>query len=198
MKSTANDAMNACCISLQKSPTVFMYLRGIATKLKLAFRRGEDDILLSYLFTEVGVQGTEVEMVLPSEELSCLEAITSEKSAVGLFRRLWDNEMFDLQERLYAIYLDAGDNLVGSKLISIGSTTIKNAKPSYILKYAQEFSAAKIILAHNHPSGVCKTSASDLEYTSTILKAIESEHIELVSHYILTKKTHHAISLNKS
>ena len=197
MKSTANTATHASSTSLYKASALIKYISRITTKLKASSSNVENADMLAYLLKEVGVNGADVEKGTPAIEIDDSEIISSEASALDLFRRIWDNEMFDLQERLYAIYLDSGDNTVGNKLISVGTTTIKNANPSEIIKHAKELSAAKIILAHNHPSGATMASASDLKYTSIVLKALESEDLELVSHFILTRKSYHAISLSK-
>lgn len=76
--------------------------------------------------------------------------ITSTKAAGGLFME----EMRDLQqEHVIALYLNTKNEIIKKKTIFVGSLNSSVAHPREIFREAVRFAAARIILAHNHPSG---------------------------------------------
>lgn len=76
--------------------------------------------------------------------------ITSTKTAGALLMQ----EMRDLQqEHVIALYLNTKNEIIKKKTIFIGSLNSSVAHPREIFREAVRFSAARIILGHNHPSG---------------------------------------------
>ncbi|WP_423149473.1 JAB domain-containing protein [Rubrolithibacter danxiaensis] len=118
--------------------------------------------------------------------------VDSTEKAVKIFREIWEEDMIGLQENLYALYLNASKNLLGSKLISAGTTTLSNADPELILFYAHKLEAEAVIIAHNHPSGVNKASESDIIYTKEVNEALRESGIKLLDHIILTARAHYS------
>lgn len=57
------------------------------------------------------------------------------------------------QEHVVALYLNTKNDIIKKETIFIGSLNTSVAHPREIFKGAVRYSAARIILAHNHPSG---------------------------------------------
>lgn len=108
------------------------------------------------------------------------------RTAKQAFQYLFD--MRDLpKEQLRGLYLNSRYRLIHDEVISVGSLTANIIHPREIFKPAIEYSAAAIIIAHNHPSGSSKPTKSDLEVTAQIVKAGEILGIDLLDHIIIAK-----------
>jgi len=64
-----------------------------------------------------------------------------------------------------AVYLNTKNEIIKKKTIFIGSLNSSVAHPREIFREAVRFAAARIILAHNHPSGNPDPSEADLVFT---------------------------------
>ena len=89
------------------------------------------------------------------------------------------------KETLVVFYLDSGRKLLG---VWEQSGTVNNAAvaPREIAEKALLLHAAGVILAHNHPSGSCAPSRSDVNFTRTMFNALELLGIQLLDHIIVT------------
>ena len=183
--------------ALNKFPPMIKFLKELSGKLRSTTGNEESD-MLSSLITDLGLKGAEFKEESEMVEIAGVDRIVSEEAAISIFREVWNKKTFALQERLYAIFLDAELHPLGACLIAIGNTTVKNADPGRILNFAEELSANKVILAHNHPSGVRKASSSEIEYTSVVSDVLKKAQIELIAHFVLTQNGHLPISLIKS
>jgi DNA repair protein RadC len=103
-------------------------------------------------------------------------------------------DMRDLpKEHLRGLYLDSHYQLIHDELISIGTLTSNVVHPREVFRPALEFSAAALILAHNHPSGVSKPSEADLAITAQIIEAGRVLGISLLDHVIIAKTKHESV-----
>jgi DNA repair protein RadC len=97
-------------------------------------------------------------------------------------------DMRDLpKEHLRGLYLDSHYQLIHDELISIGTLTSNLVHPREVFRPALEFSAAALILAHNHPSGVPRASEADLLITRQIIEAGRVLGIGLLDHVIIAR-----------
>ena len=81
-------------------------------------------------------------------------------------------DMHDLKkEQFRGLYLNTHYQLIHEEIISIGTLDASLVSPREVFKPALEYSAAAIIIAHNHPSGVLKATKSDAEITNKIIEA---------------------------
>jgi DNA repair protein RadC len=97
-------------------------------------------------------------------------------------------DMRDLpKEHLRGLYLDNHYQLIHDELISIGTLTSNIVHPREVFRPALEYSAAAVILAHNHPSGVPKPSDADLAITQQIIQAGKMLGVGLLDHVIIAK-----------
>ena len=114
------------------------------------------------------------------------------RTASQVFEYLKD--MRDLpKEHLRGLYLDNHYQLVHDEIISIGTLTSNVVHPREVFRPALEYSAAAMILAHNHPSGIAKPSDADLAITRQIIDAGRVLGIGLLDHVIIAKNKYESI-----
>lgn len=111
--------------------------------------------------------------------------ITGAKDVVGLLFPL----LQDLtHERFCVLYLNNAQSLIKHEFLSSGGMTATVVDVRLILKNALLCHAAKIIVAHNHPSGNKKPSESDIRITQKIRSAAGMLDIALLDHIIIAGK----------
>jgi len=108
--------------------------------------------------------------------------IDSPDAAAAVFSQ---DLMWQTQERFAVLMLDVRNNLISNRVISMGTATETLVHPREIFREAIRHSAAKVIIAHNHPSGNTDPSAEDLNLTQQLLKASQLLDIPLLDHLIL-------------
>lgn len=89
------------------------------------------------------------------------------------------------QEHFIVIFLNTKNDIIHKKTLFIGSLNQSVAHPREIFRLAVRFSAARIILAHNHPSGDPEPSAQDELFTSRVVKSGEIIGIEVLDHLVI-------------
>lgn len=91
------------------------------------------------------------------------------------------------REHLRGLYLNAHYKIIHDEVLSIGSIDSNIIHPREVFKPALEYSAAAVILVHNHPSGEATASLEDIEVTKQIIAAGKIIGIDLIDHVIVTK-----------
>jgi len=99
------------------------------------------------------------------------------------------------KEHLRGLYLDSHYQLIHDELISIGTLTSNIVHPREVFRPALEYSAAALILAHNHPSGIAKPSEADLAITRQIIEAGKVLGIGLLDHVIIAKNKYESVGV---
>lgn len=89
------------------------------------------------------------------------------------------------QERLILIVLDTKNQVLAIKTVFKGTLNTSLVHPREIFNIALRYSAARFIVAHNHPSGNVNPSKNDLEMTKRLQKAGQIVGIELLDHIIV-------------
>ena len=97
-------------------------------------------------------------------------------------------DMRNLQkEQFRVLYLNSRYQLVHDEVVSLGTFNASIVQIREIFKPALEYSAAAIIVAHNHPSGVLKATRADVELTEKIVAAGKIMDIEVLDHIVIAK-----------
>ncbi len=91
------------------------------------------------------------------------------------------------REHLRGLYLNAHYKVIHDEVISIGTIDSNIIHPREVFKPALEYSAAAVILVHNHPSGNHEASSADISVTEQIINAGKILGIDLIDHVIVTK-----------
>lgn len=88
-------------------------------------------------------------------------------------------------EEFWAVYLNNHNRLISRQRISVGGQTETSVDIRVIFRGALENKAVKIMLVHNHPSGVLKPSREDRELTRQLTDAGRLLQIEVIEHLII-------------
>jgi DNA repair protein RadC len=100
------------------------------------------------------------------------------------------------REHLRGLYLNAHYKVIHDEVISIGSIDANIVHPREVFKPALEYSAAAVILVHNHPSGVVTASKEDIEVTEQLIAAGKIFGIDLVDHVVVAKDCFESVPAN--
>ncbi|HEY9711391.1 MAG TPA: DNA repair protein RadC [Oculatellaceae cyanobacterium] len=101
--------------------------------------------------------------------------------------------MWQSQERFAVVLLDAKNQLLGTKVITIGTATETLAHPREIFREVLRQGATRLIIAHNHPTGRVEPSPEDIALTEQLLKAAQFLYIPLLDHLILGDGNHQSL-----
>ncbi len=83
------------------------------------------------------------------------------------------------------VFLDAQNRLLTLEELFRGSLTQPSVYPRDVVKRALDLHAAAVILAHNHPSGVCEPSRADEHLTTTLKNALALVDVRVLDHLIV-------------
>lgn len=84
--------------------------------------------------------------------------------------------------------LDNTNKIINYSTISMGNIAYVNVPVAQILKTALLSNASKIIIAHNHPSGVLEITNSDINMTQKIGGLAKYFEIELIDSIIVNER----------
>jgi DNA repair protein RadC len=95
-------------------------------------------------------------------------------------------EMRDLKREVFRVLLLNGQNeIVDVRTASEGSLTESPVYPREIMQLANRHHAAALIVAHNHPSGNPKPSATDKAITEELVFAGKIMRVKVLDHVII-------------
>ncbi|HEY9635197.1 MAG TPA: DNA repair protein RadC [Coleofasciculaceae cyanobacterium] len=103
--------------------------------------------------------------------------------------------MWQTQERLAVLLLDAKNQLLGTKVLTIGTATETLAHPREIFREVLRQGATRVIIAHNHPTGIVEPSREDIALTEQLLKAAQLLSIPLLDHLILGEGNYQSLRI---
>lgn len=92
---------------------------------------------------------------------------------------------YESEENFRILLCDIKCNLIANKLIAKGELNTVSINPREIFRPAISYSAANVILAHNHPSGDCTPSKADIDFTKKIAEIGKELGIAVVDHIIV-------------
>lgn len=110
------------------------------------------------------------------------DSITSSNSVYEIF----GNQLSDLKhEEFWVLHLSRANKIISKQKVSQGGVSGTVADIRIILKDAIMNLASSIVICHNHPSGNCKPSKSDLNLTKKICEAASIFDIRTLDHVIV-------------
>lgn len=113
--------------------------------------------------------------------------ITSSQSAGEMLM----DEMRGLQQEIVvALYLNTKNEIIKKEEVFKGSLNSSVAHPREIFRGAVRYSAARIIVCHNHPSGNPDPSDADIQFTKRLAECGEMMGIQLLDHIIVGDRTY--------
>ena len=96
-------------------------------------------------------------------------------------------------EKLVVLMLDGKDEVIELKTICEGSFRSTSVNMKHLVKSCLDRNAAKVAIAHNHPSGDIRPSAEDHVTTSSVENYLSGVGIELIEHFIVADGTYFGI-----
>lgn len=103
-------------------------------------------------------------------------------------RILFKENEIEFNEKVYALFLDAKNQIIAYRLLSTGSLTKAIIDPIILGGIALRLFASSVILMHNHPTGNTNPSQDDIGITKKIEKILKIHSITLLDHLIVTKE----------
>ncbi len=90
-------------------------------------------------------------------------------------------------EQVWIVCMDVLSRVVGVHQISSGTPLGSDVNMRRILQLALADNACKMVLAHNHPSGIALPSQVDITTTTALAKSLQGVHIQLIDHLIFAR-----------
>lgn len=91
-------------------------------------------------------------------------------------------------EAFLAIFLNAKNRVLESKVIQEGTVDRAVIYPRRIVEEALSYHAAGIIFVHNHPSGDSQPSPEDKQLTSSLMEAARTIDLRVLDHIIVGRE----------
>lgn len=119
------------------------------------------------------------------ESLEMGEALTNSQTT----KRFLCSRLGDYPYEVFAcLFLDSQNRIIRFEELFRGTLTEASVYPREVVKRSLELNAAKIILAHNHPSGNPHPSQADQEMTQLLRDSLALVDIQILDHIVVGKK----------
>jgi len=89
------------------------------------------------------------------------------------------------REVFMVLFLDNQHRLIAQEELFLGTIDGATVHPREVVKQALFHNAAALIMAHNHPSGVCEPSQADISITRRLKQLLEEVDIRTLDHLIV-------------
>lgn len=94
--------------------------------------------------------------------------------------------MAQLEHEVFvALWLNAQNRLIEVEELFRGTLTQASVYPREVVKSALARNAGAVILAHNHPGGICEPSRADEVLTSSLKQALALVDVKVLDHFIV-------------
>lgn len=98
------------------------------------------------------------------------------------------NVLADARHEVAAFaYLSRAGRLLGIRTIGSGLPDLVELPIRRIVRHAILLDADRLVMAHNHPSGIAKPSRADIDTTRRLSRALALFDVRLVDHWIVTR-----------
>lgn len=115
-----------------------------------------------------------------------VDPVRKRKDVQALFAHLAGER----REVIGVAYLDADWRVLGLRHGPVGSATAADVPLRAIARDVVAFGAARVVMAHNHPSGDPTPSPADIRVTRRVARALAALGAPLVEHLILARGGH--------
>lgn len=116
------------------------------------------------------------------ESLSARSVLTSPNDARTFLRAQLRNLPYEI---FCCLFLDCHHRLIAFEELFRGTTDSAQVHSREVVRHALQHNASAIILAHNHPSGVCEPSKADEQITRRLRDALTLVDIRVLDHIIV-------------
>lgn len=119
--------------------------------------------------------------------------ITSSKDSANFIRQFYYDDI-SIYESFFILLLNRANFTIGYAKISQGGVAGTVVDIKIIAKYAVDFLADSVILAHNHPAGNLSPSDADKAITKKTIDALKLLDIRVLDHVILTEESYYSFA----
>jgi DNA repair protein RadC len=88
-------------------------------------------------------------------------------------------------EVFICLFLDTRNRMIATEEMFRGTLTQTAVYPREVARRALAHNAASVIVAHNHPSGSCTPSQSDMQMTRMLGRALALIDVQLLDHFVV-------------
>ncbi|MDJ0835144.1 MAG: DNA repair protein RadC [Acidobacteriota bacterium] len=127
----------------------------------------------------------ELTLTLDEEELKDRDLLTTTDLVQAYLRRelAWEEA-----EYIMALFLDSRNRLLRKGRLFRGTVNHVAHYPRELAKEALACNAARVIIAHNHPSGEATPSRDDVSATHEIAAALRTVGVTLLDHFVVGRQ----------
>lgn len=93
-----------------------------------------------------------------------------------------------VREHIWVVGLNFGLQILNIELIAMGTNKAVITEPMEVFSIPLQKKASKIILVHNHPSGLLEPSSKDINLTDQMIQVGKIVKIPVIDHLIITEK----------
>ena len=123
---------------------------------------------------------------LGSRRVHTLDTTKKIHSSLHAYQTIKSKFTGKIIEEFWTILLNRNNHVIKLHQISKGGLAKTIVDPKTVFKYALEYNATGLILAHNHPSGNTKPSQEDINLTKKLEKGAQMLDINILDHLIIT------------
>jgi len=88
-------------------------------------------------------------------------------------------------ELFACLFMDSKHRVLAFEVLFQGTVDGASVYPRQVVKRALAHNAAALILAHNHPSGICEPSHADQQLTQRLKEALALIDVRVLDHFIV-------------
>jgi DNA repair protein RadC len=110
-----------------------------------------------------------------------MSRISDPAGAARFFRR---KMRLDIEE-VWVAALTSDKKVTAAECLFRGTVDFCPAHPRDIFRFACRHNAAALVVAHNHPGGICEPSRADEVLTSSLKQALALVDVKVLDHFIV-------------
>lgn len=139
----------------------------------------------------------EIQVAFKSKlDLSLRRSIGSSKETFELCKSIWDQDTIELREEFIVFYLNRGNKPIGYYKLNIGTATASCVDLQLLFAVALKCRATRIVVAHNHPSGILIPSSSDKRTMTEIKQIANLFNIDFLDSLIVSATDYYSFADN--
>ncbi len=100
------------------------------------------------------------------------------------------------KEHFWTISIDHGHTILNIELVALGSVNKVPVEPMEVYSIPLQKKAVKLILVHNHPSGMLTPSSGDKDITDRLIQVGLIMQVPVIDHLIITEESYYSFSDN--
>lgn len=95
-----------------------------------------------------------------------------------------------------AVFMDNSHRLLAFEKLFCGTVNEAVVYPRIMVQKAIQYNASRVIVAHNHPSGVAEPSAADKRVTDELKNILRIIDVKLIDHIVVTMQESYSFAEN--